>query len=208
MLVEEIIHRDVRKPPKFSVQDMVGRGWDMMVLAHKQHPGTVIKINKGRLSEPIENNAIYKFTDLAMEHAPTNPYFPRIYKAHVLDNKRRNFKHLMVVMEKLHDIRDNKQLEDVFEFHKERMGIQNYRPEDWKQMQKDFNNPAKRNEILSNATDDKFVEAMKLLEGIKEDNSFAFDFHFGNLMFRLTGHGPQVVLIDPFAPMNSSLGRE
>jgi hypothetical protein len=105
-------------------------------------------------------------------------------------------------MERLHKI-DDKKLRDVFQFHKEKLGIQHYQFKDWKEMQTDFNDPSEREIILDQATDPKFVEAMKIITS----NDIGLDFHFGNIMFRLTAHGPQLVLIDPYAPAGSSLGR-
>ena len=56
----------------------------------------------------------------------------------------------------------------------------------------------KYNKIIQNTPDPKFAEALRLIKPFVD--KFGNDLHHKNIMVRLTGTGPQLVLIDPIVP--------
>jgi sarcosine oxidase gamma subunit len=104
---------------------------------------------------------------------------------------------LIMVMEKLHSI-DDERLMDAAEANLISLGI----PPEYirdnnnsDKMSVFFASPERRHALAQGTNNPRFKEALELLEPYFE--AFGQDMHSGNAMIRLTGSGPQIVIIDP-----------
>jgi hypothetical protein len=196
--------------------DLVGQGVQARVFS--AGPGMVTKI--AVLDEEMGlNDPTIKFLDLILEHQD-NPFFPKIYHARVYRDKE-GIKNpvLIVQMEKLIPITDPK-IRDASAGLYDQLGIgtKNLSPA-FKQHIKQFDKPtqtilsktsALRDKISkapeskditklgSRSKNPQFKEALKVLGPAMKKHGD--DLHHGNWMVRLTGAGPQLVIVDPFTP--------
>jgi len=168
------------------------------------------------------NDPAVNFLDIILEHQD-NPFFPKIYHARVYRDKE-GIKDpvLLVQMEKLMSIVDpkivdavsglfdqlgigTKEISKEFKQHVKQYGkstanvltrtraLNNKIRDGWM-----LENPKAIAKLGSRSKNPQFREAVKFLTPafLKHGN----DLHHGNWMVRLTGSGPQLVIIDPFAP--------
>lgn len=47
--------------------------------------------------------------------------------------------------------------------------------------------------------DPQFQQMVDLLQNIVKNSNYRFDIHYGNIMFRITGNVPQLVIVDPLS---------
>lgn len=206
MRLDELVKR--RKPitkkfPNFHNIDIIASGAEGTVFKPKKSPNTIIK--KVFLRE--ENGKIISsyldFIDTIMDHQD-NPYFPKIYKAVV--HKSVGDPYLILSMEKLHNM-NHPILKDTA-----RQLLSNL----FKGGEIDFDSYGRISFInledlahslgfdsvesmISASRDPKFKEAYRILKPLLK--KYDDDLHEGNIMVRLTGHGPQLVIIDPLTPL-------
>lgn len=190
--------RPLRKSTKHKI---LGRGVQGMAQQHARDPNKVIKTSEIYHENP-ERDEYVQFIKMILDHQ-NNPFFPRIYSAKLVYNNRTDTYELVVTMEKLVSLR-NEKIKDVAEHLVAQLGIDVERADTLERDKEDFRwlfdwfkNPENRKKIAQKSKNPKFNEAMKLLEPYIE--KYGQDLHGGNIMVRLTGHGPQLVIIDPYS---------
>jgi hypothetical protein len=195
--------------------EYIANGVQAIAYAHKQKPGTVIKVS----AITGENDPVYQFLRVCINHKD-NPYFPKIYKAKKFNlskisddgleylEKQTNFDmepihnnklyQIILVVEKLHECNI-----ELLQSHMERLNLMN--------LIKRYTNPRwqKRIDIATNVAFDKkefrlairqttsdkqFADAMRIMEPLF--TKFRSDLHLGNFMVRDNG---ELVLNDPIA---------
>jgi len=203
--------------------DMAGEGVQARV--YKTGLGMVTKV--AVLDEDLGmRDPAVKFLRIILQHQD-NPFFPKIYHARVYRDKEGVLDPVLLVqMEKLMPL-NNERIRDAVSGLFDQLGIgikdlnpkmvqhfkQNYDPSTanymqratalkQKIMQAAFNDDPKAIARLgSRSKNPQFREAMKILApAFASEGS---DLHHGNWMVRLTGAGPQLVIVDPFAPSSS-----
>jgi hypothetical protein len=192
--------------------DLVGSGQQARVYHTGQ--GVVTKV----ASIGDMNDSTMKFLDIILKHQD-NPFFPKIYHARVYKDKDQKVNNLtlLIQMEKLTPLTSDK-IQDVAVQMLDQLGLElsDYQerlirataPEEKQRYRLQmlsrnvdvfFDAPEyKRDEWLQSSKNPKFGEAIKLISPYI--NRGISDLHSGNWMMRLTGHGPQLVIIDPFLP--------
>lgn len=153
----------------------------------------------------------FRFVQIILSHQD-NPFFPRISSAKVYEDPAGN-RFMLIEMEKLFSI-NNPRLEHMWPHFLEQMGFDQqtiehiilqytkYKP--WAEeeldeiMRKAFAMPQYRELMRQQTRNPKFREAMEVLEHLFADPQIDVDTHTENLRARLTGTGPQIVLMDPF----------
>ena len=171
------------------------------VYVDKIHPNRILKVVRIRnLQDPY-----YRYVLMVQQHQ-NNPFFPRIYGVKVYEhndtieygqNGVGDQYILHVFMEKLHPVSELD--EEVARQILWSVGIP-YKGE----MKDDYSLRTKmgkdeyRKLMKQHTQHPKLKEALRLLEPMFK--KFGNDVHIDNLMFRLTGVGPQVVLVDPLYP--------
>lgn len=191
--------------------DKVGAGAQADVYSHQGKPGTVTKVAHIKDTE----DATYKFIELAMAHQD-NPYFPRINSAKVYNSdessNRLSFKDsknvLIINMERLIPVKNQKirqMLPVLFNqigIKSEKGGTEDVSKNDLDslgtQLWELFGSPEGRKQIISDTKIPELKEALTLTSNLIESNpDFRPDLHEDNVMIRLTGSGPQLVIVDP-----------
>jgi hypothetical protein len=199
--------------------DLAGTGVQARV--HHTGHGVVTKMAVlDDLKDPTEDPSV-KFIELILDHQD-NPFFPNIYHAKIYKDKSRKADHnlLIVQMEKLIPL-NNKKIVDVIPHIMKQIGIdtsnlpkhyehQNgYRLDDLSKEEQEIErlassfyqmikHPMKMYALMGTTKNPQFKEAIDLL--LPYFQRYGNDLHIGNWMVRLTGHGPQLVITDPFAP--------
>jgi hypothetical protein len=200
MRLNEIVNVDTLQEPEgdFSEErfaagkEELGSGQTARVFK-SEDPNTVTRLTYVR----GKNDPYLQFIRLIQKHSD-NPYFPRIYDARLYPSPEhgRYVYRLMLNMERLVPVRDERTI-DAAEGILRRIGVlppdQDLRKPWLKSLFRD-----KRQEMIANSKDPKFVEALKLLDPLL--TKFGVDLHNKNIMLRLTGAGPQLVLLDPLVP--------
>jgi hypothetical protein len=120
-----------------------------------------------------------------------NPFFPRIYKAKIYKDEE-NLYALRVEMEKLISLYDPKMIDTAPHIFRQ-LGL-SFGSHD----RNDWNNPAYVKDVIESTNNPKFAEALRILSPYFQ--KFSSDLHKKNMMVRLTGSGPQLVITDPFMP--------
>lgn len=182
------------EPPRGK---LVGAGIQSMVFPHPNDPNFVVK--SVTIIDPRREGYV-KYVALVLDHQ-NNPFFPKIKHAKLYklppQEETNNAKYKMVVvMEKLHRL---KEMEDLVPEAFEQLGISreyiDFDPRSTKLL--DFmSNSHNRQMLRSTTTNSQFRQALELLEPLLLKHKP--DLRVGNLMFRLTGGQPQLVIIDPF----------
>jgi hypothetical protein len=190
--------------------DLVGTG--MQAKVYHTGQGVVTKV----ASIGGMNDSTMKFLQIILDHQD-NPFFPKIYHARVYKDKDKRIDRLvlLVQMEKLTPLSSDKiedaaihlfdqlgfELNDVEErtiaaaSYNSRQGVRLQMLTRYVDMF--FDTTQDQDNLLQKSKNPKFNEAIKLLHPYMDGMS---DLHAGNWMVRLTGHGPQLVIIDPFFP--------
>ena len=225
LLIERI---DLSKPTMIDFKghqwlpvsgELAGQGIQARV--YKTGSGVVTKVAVLDDELGLRDPAV-KFLDIILQHQD-NPFFPRIYHARVYRDKEGILDPILIVqMEKLMKLTDPK-IEDASADLLDQLGIgttelsqhfkDHVKKSDWSKSTKrimtktsalnqkmmklamdgDANAIAK---LGSRSKNPKFREALKLLAPTMAKEGS--DLHHGNWMVRLTGAGPQLVIIDPF----------
>lgn len=190
-------------PQRFQkVGSGIGAGiMDSEVYVDKQHPNRILKsVHIRNLDDPY-----YRYIRMIEQHQ-NNPFFPRIYGFKVVDHDDTE-QHgeyaagphhiLYVFMEKLHPI-------TVLEPDHIKQLLINLGINYIGKLTGDYSlrnlmkSDQYRTHVKKTSVQPKFVEAMRLLEPMIK--KFGQDLHIDNLMVRLTGVGPQIVITDPLYP--------
>ena len=212
MNIFELINPTIAAKRAFRINkgDFIDSGYQAQVYQHPRDPNRVIKLVD---MDNTKADSYLDFIKLAMDHQD-NPHFPRIFSAKVYEkheddkNEEGEFQEessgdyrLVVVMEKLHSITDEK-LEQAAIAAFENIGIPNrvaansiFEPrllQDYIEYHYDDTMAMVSSHL------DKFIEAYKLLQPYIDE--YGQDMHSRNFMLRLTGTGPVLVLVDPLNP--------
>lgn len=193
-----------------SLKRELGRGMSNVVLANKRDPHTVIRHNSNVMHPSIDSSNGY-YNWLAKSKAfNENPFFPRIYEKVTISDKSGR-KLIKYEIEKLSSIEildiaavrgmtnnlfDQTTITRILRFAAARKW--------WS----DIDDEERALIILLNCLEDVFFgnpssnenlnDAMKTIRELSEQNPVTgSDLHRGNVMVRLTPHGPQLVLTDP-----------
>lgn len=201
--------------------DLVGQG--VQARAYNAGMGMVNKVVVLDDELGLQDPAV-KFLDIILQHQD-NPFFPKIYHARVYRDKEGILDPILLVqMEKLIPITDEKIRDSVAGlFDQLGIGTKELSPAFKKHVSK-YDKSTKKilsktsalSSKLMNAAmagdsraiarlgsrskNPQFREAIKLLAPTMAQEGS--DLHHGNWMVRLTGSGPQLVIIDPFVPSN------
>ena len=201
----------------------IGQGMQAKVYDHPSEQNSVVKISLVAGS----NDPYIRFLKFINQHSD-NPFFPRVssvqyvnldrtvvdYNDDDTESKRNvNSKYILAVTEKLIPLNGPRIKAVAEQLIRTQLGIEreefesefgetgakndvdllNYVLYQWTE------NPTKvMNFIKNNSRNPQFVKAMEWLS--QSENVEMADFHDGNWMVRLTGSGPQLVLIDPLFP--------
>ena len=168
-------------------------------------PGAVVRIGFLRsLDDPYLN-----FLKLILEHQD-NPYFPRIYNAKLYRTGEKTggagdpVFQLIVEMEELLPVDDPKIADAMTHKLKElkvlppNLSLSGHiaRPKANIAIRQAFDH--KTDMIINQTPDEQFAEALRVLQPLMYQHGL--DLHMDNIMARLTGTGPQLVLVDPIIP--------
>ena len=186
----------------------------------------IIKSDKPIPGVPIRPNAQMETIELFMQHQK-NPFIPRIYQAKHVSVKgggewmyvemeklypftKKNIRHMIPSTLKQIGV-DQQNIDGLI-----KLGVNKEEtpemPGEWsiKAWSKDheiwaiiidafqeiFNDPMKLVQLSNNAKNKQFKDAVQILLNLI--HKYNLDLHPGNLMYRLTSIGPQLVLLDPF----------
>ena len=180
---------------------VLGQGTQGMAQEHSRSPNTVIKYSNIYDENP-ERDEYVQFIKLILDHQD-NPFFPRIYKAKIVYDNKQDIYVLIATMEKLVKL-TNPKIRDTAEHLIAQLGIDiddavirdESDAHDLKWLFDWFRDSDNRKRVAQESNNPQFVEAMTLLEPYFV--KYGQDMHRGNIMVRLTGHGPQLVIIDPY----------
>lgn len=193
------------------------------VQARAYHTGTGMVTKVAVLDEDLGlNDPAVKFLDLILQHQD-NPFFPKIYHARVYRDKEGAADPILIVqMEKLTPLTDEKivdaasglldqlgigtkEMSPAFKKHVSQYGKPTAnvltKTSALKQKLQGAFQEKDITKLASRSKNPQFREAIKVLAPAML--KYGVDLHHGNWMVRLTGAGPQLVIIDPFAPSSS-----
>jgi len=180
--------------------DIVGQG----VQSRVQQTGLGV-VTKTALISPdsgMHDSAI-KFLNLILDRQD-NPFFPKIYHARLYRDSQGKMKHmiLLVQMEKLVPLTSGR-IKDVAVHLFQQLGFGKWET-DIDELALEIEHLMDRSpeyveEFLNKSKNPKFKEAVETIMPYIKERGFA-DLHSGNWMVRLTNHGPQLVIVDPFPP--------
>ncbi len=217
MLLQEIkrapIQRKSASTPRFHPSDMrkrfkkVGSGIgsgivDSEVYVDTKHPNRVLKV------VPIRNmnDPYYRFLRMIEQHQ-NNPFFPKIYGIKVYDTTNQleygtelyDIPHyyLYVFMERLQPITvlDPQHAYQLLDS----LGIEySGKLTDDLSLRSLLSNKMVRQYLRQTTVNPQFKQALRLLEPMIKH--YGGDLHIDNFMIRLTGVGPQLVIVDPLYP--------
>ncbi len=181
----------------------IAAGYQAQVYQHPRDPNKIIKLVD---IKNLDGDAYFEFIKFIMDHQD-NIHFPRIFNAKLYEKQSDapNYKHspfhLIVIMEKLHEVSNPKLHDAVFSAFRN-AGFPAEVIED------SFQNHTKLHSYIDSYVDDttvaknshldEFISAMKLLQPFIDEHGQ--DMSMNNFMLRLTSTGPQLVIIDPLAP--------
>jgi len=155
--------------------------------------------------ENVEEDGYLTYLNAIHNLNSDNPYFPRIHDLKIMKDKngkltyRANIERLVSfyndkifdndeLMRSLYDDMFIKELSDPYGdadagkmIHVKLDRITNYRSP------------------ISDIKDPELKEALQLIFQIKNEGGFVIDLHGGNIMWRITGTRPQLVILDPLA---------
>jgi hypothetical protein len=193
--------KKAKKAPEMPKTPQIGKsGAEASAFQHKTHAGSVTKIIPDVGKDGVNPQVI--FTQIAMGQEG-NPFFPRFYKAKIVPHGQKMA--LFVEMEKLQPITGEKikhmiphilkqigiskiDLKRIIKsgFGDESHGDFSYVMNDWSKLK-----------LMSRKS--KNPEFKKAIDALAPwVSQFNLDLHEQNWMFRLTGTGPQLVILDPF----------
>lgn len=184
----------LQKEPNSMQWSKIGRpGQQAVAYEHKQKPtkNQAIKVvNISGNSDPA-----YQFLRLCRNHQD-NPHFPKIYNVRQYPSKNGAFQ-MIITMEKLYHIPHN---DDNFVYAL--FGIPNNGTIDLHITILDyiFEDPETRKIIVELTQFKSLKQAMRLLEPLFKH--YLPDMHSGNIMYRKTPNGPQLVFLDPIQNEN------
>lgn len=182
--------------------DIVGQGIQSRV--QQTSLGVVTKSALISPSAGMHDPSI-EFLKLILNHQD-NPFFPKIYHAKIYKDSTGDMDHMVMIiqMEKLVPLTSSKIKDTAVQLFKQ-LGFGKWENDIYElplELEKLIFS-ATHNQLetfLDKSRNPKFKEAVQVIVPyIKKQD--AGDLHVGNWMLRLTGHGPQLVIIDPFAPM-------
>lgn len=191
------------KLPNLKHIEKIGQGAEASVFSTKS-PNSIIKVI------PLKNldSSYLEFIDAIMDHQD-NPYFPKIHKAVVHNTLKGPV--LILSMEKLHKLNDPKLQDSIKHLFSSIFGIS---PEQWEESLYSFHKGHLSfsdlghlamiggydsvKDMLTQTKDPKLIEAYQILAPLIA--KYGDDLHNDNIMVRLTGTGPQLVLVDPLRP--------
>ena len=148
----------------------------------------------------FRSDSYYQFIELILKNQ-NNPFFPRIHSAILTFEKEIEKYMLMIVMEKLVSL---KTVNVAARHILSQLGISDTKEigeledDDFEWMKYWFEMGSYRRKLIASSKNPQFKKAMALLEPYFAEHGP--DMHEGNIMVRSTGHGPQLVLIDPLFP--------
>jgi len=178
---------------------------------HPSTPNAVIKVIDITLGAQVDGQVAN--TNMVLEHQD-NPFFPKIYKAVIFKHYNPGGDHkLYIEMERLHEMTAEK-LRHNHEAVLHSMGldpslisgetdVHGEDPERYLYALEEImrllahpeNIPA---DFITKIKNPQFIEAIRILRKTQAQHHVGYDLHAGNYMYRLTGVGPQLVIIDPF----------
>jgi len=198
--------------PQMPKTPQLGKpGAEASAFQTKSSPGTITKVIPN-IRDP-KDSAQVVFTQIAMANEG-NPFFPRFYKAKMVPHGKEGMNTLFVEMEKLQPLFSDK-LKHMVPHLLKQLGI----PKSLfskmkgivsKSLNQDASDSMVRYAVFSHAMNNwpnlkqmakntKNPEFSKAIAALKPwQNEFNLDLHKDNWMIRLTGSGPQLVIIDPF----------
>jgi len=188
-----------QRPMQLSRRHKVlGQGKQGIAQEHSRDPNKVIKTSNIYTENP-ERDEYVQFIKMILDHQ-NNPFFPRIHSAKMVYNNQTDGYQLVTTMEKLIPLTGEK-IKDASAQLMKQLGITTRKPfshdEDWTpNLWKWFDKPRNRSKLRRETKNPQLKQALELLEPyIKK---FGQDLHTNNFMIRLTGHGPQLVILDPY----------
>lgn len=203
MLLHEIIDASKMSPPdpdfdeeKFAAgKEELGSGQTARAF-RSNVPGAVEKL---MYLKGMDDPAL-QFIREIQKHSD-NPYFPRVYDINIQRTGKADggvpVLRVQVQMEKLIPLKDPKIIRAVSD-KLQHIGVLPQGEElDERTFLKAFFRD-RMDDIINTSADPKLAEALQVLKPLFKE--FGLDLHHKNLMVRLTGVGPQIVLADPIVP--------
>ncbi len=185
------------RPFYSTKQNQLGYGKYSYVTQKKADPHLVTKV-QNKAASNLANDGYFSYIKYIVDNkiAQRNPYAPRVYKINKFKDTAGNEKYT-IDMEKLVDIEDISG-EELAVVYKMITGLESNAD--------DVN--ALRNKMtfflgkhLSGDTNNPNLdEVLKIIDYLlRENDDFILDIHDGNIMFRRTPHGVQLVITDPLS---------
>jgi len=158
-------------------------------------------------AKDISGDAYLSYIKAIHDSNSNNPYFPRIHNLKIFKNEQDNINY-RINMEKL----INFNTEKIIYNHELMVSLYNYMFNEKLKISQgiiDRNffaeeiraeiEKAIQNRAIHNIKDPNLKEAVEFIIKIGETGGFTADIHSGNIMWRITGTRPQLVIIDPLA---------
>lgn len=167
----------------------------------------VTKIGKGETinSEPakdVENDGYLSYLRAVYDSGSSNPYFPRIHDLKIMRSKTEALTY-RVNLEKLVEFNSDKIIgnEDLMQsIYEDMFGDTRIRFGDSITSAIKSNLEGALMGKFESIKDPELLSALKLIYRVLKSNpGFVADIHSGNIMWRITGTRPQLVIVDPIA---------
>lgn len=166
------------------------------VAYERKHANSVIRHTK--VIDP-KTDLHLKFIKIALQHQD-NPFFPRIFHAKLYAPANYMEPHILLTeMERLQPLHVDEMFgseQDILAFFYS-IGFKPNEVTTLDYLQDFTDVPVLLRKLAQDTHNEKFAEALTILADEFHMNSF--DLHSGNWMIRLTGVGPQLVIVDPVA---------
>jgi len=214
--IKHVTLRD-EKPVDFKqTKDVLGKGAEATVL--RGNDNNAIKI----IDIPDTDDPTYQYIDMVMDNQD-NPHFPRIHGAKLYENSedtKSDWGHmtplkLVINMEKLIPFNNDKVIHNLpillqqLGISDRELGIQRDANGDIAQQDENsidiignylqgiFATPKGRAYLISKTQNKQLKEALQLTSNVLDNTKSRGDLYEYNVMLRLTGSGPQLVIVDP-----------
>ncbi len=190
----------------------LGDGLYSVVVSDQDQPGTVKKLSYGYRGNGYTFESLLKdgYFNYVMAMAENNrmdwnPYLPKIYSIKFFESKD-NLIAFTIEMERLFPIEElsNEEIgfigDKIFEDFSERLERQG--SDNWLDDLMRYIEAASKgygHAYGIKIIDSRFRHAMSIISKLRRSNKGGIDIHEGNIMFRRTPYGPQLVISDPLS---------
>lgn len=203
--------------PKNKLVKVLGNGMYAAAIEHENHPGEVTKVSSQ--IDDLNRDGYFRYVSniVKNDRIQSNPYFPKIYKIKIYKTEPTNTANsayfYTMQMEKLYSVKELS--EDEVEMLMDKMF---HITHSYKTGQENDHTPNVRDMIATidyaissgfkkvksvnhstNLKDPHLKQAILIIKKLVRNSGLTNDIHGGNLMFRRTSVGVQLVITDPLS---------